>query len=244
VIITTTLRAAGAPVTDAAVAATVTGPDGSQDNLPLRDDGLDPDAAANDGIYSGRFGSPGQGGFYWVDVAAEGRYNGQNYRRTTKTVFSMGPETAVLNHTFTDQPLDENGDGQFEFLQVQAGITAAETGVVALAAQLRSSDGTPIGLASTTVEITATGRQTMTLRFSGRAIYNGRLDGPYTVAPFTLQDDNTLVQIDTDPVGWVTAPYDHSRFNTGSDVYLSFIAGPTVAGTQSRPPQIPTLPFP
>jgi len=233
VIITATVQAAGAPVTGAAVEVTVTRPDGMQDNLPLRDDGLDPDAAANDGIYSGRFGSSGpgttaQGGFYWVDVAAEGRYNGQNYRRTTETVFSIAPETAVLNHTFTDQPLDENDYGQFEYLQVQAGITAVETGILALAAQLRGSDGTTIDLASTTVEITATGPQTMTLRFSGQAIYNGRLDGPYTVAPFILQDDNTLLQLDTDQVGWVTAAYDHSRFDTGSNVYLPFMVSPTI----------------
>jgi hypothetical protein len=55
VLITATVSAAGTPVAGATVSATVTRPDGGVDTLRLRDDGISPDSAAGDGIYSGEY---------------------------------------------------------------------------------------------------------------------------------------------------------------------------------------------
>jgi formylglycine-generating enzyme required for sulfatase activity len=225
VLLTATVAAAGTPVTGAVVTATVTLPDGSQEILPLLDDGLGADAAAEDGVYSALFQATDQGGFYWVDLVVEGSYDSLNYRRTTETAFSVAPEKAALRRSYADGPLDENNNGLFDYLEVAAGITVTETGTLALAAELVASGGLVVDRATTIAEISSTGLHTITLRFEGAAIYQSGLDGPYTVSQIVLFDDDSFIQLDTDESGWLTAAYDHRDFGSGFGVYLPLVVG-------------------
>lgn len=225
VLLTATITAAGTPVTGAVVTATVRLPDGNQETLLLLDDGLGPDAAASDGVYSALFQATDQGGFYWVDLVVEGNYNSLSYRRTTETAFSVAPEKAALRHAYADEAVDENSNGLFDYLELQAGITVTETGILALSAQLTGSGGVPIDGVTAVAEITSVGIHTVTLRFDGDAIYRSGLDGPYTVTQVILLDDDTLIQLDADDSGWLTDAYDHQLFGSGFAVYLTLIMG-------------------
>ena len=241
IILTTTLTAAGTPVTGAVITATVTMPDDSQGILLLHDDGVDPDALPGDGVYAGRFQETNQGGFYWVNVAVTGSFGGYDYFRTTDTVFSVAPEMAALRQTYADQPVDEDNNGRYEYLEVQAGITVTETSVLALSALLMGSGGEPIDLATTTVAISSTGAHTLTLRFAGDAIHDSGVDGPYSVTQVTLLDDNTFIQLDIDDIGWLTAPYDHRQFGTGYEVYLPLVTGGGMQNAVDRGSILPQM---
>jgi formylglycine-generating enzyme required for sulfatase activity len=207
------------------VTATVTLPDGSQEILPLLDDGLGPDAAAGDGVYSGLFQTTDLGGFYWVDLVVEGNYNSLNYRRTTETAFSVAPEKAALRRSYADGPVDENINGLFDYLEVAAGIIVTETGTLALAAELVGSGGLVIDRATIIAEISSAGLHTITLRFDGATINQSGLDGPYTVRQIVLIDDDSFIQLDMDESGWLTAAYNHRDFGSGFGVYLPLVVG-------------------
>jgi formylglycine-generating enzyme required for sulfatase activity len=223
VVLTATVTAAEVPVLGATITATVWQPDGNEFVLNLQDDGLDPDPIAGDGVYSGRFEETAQGGYYTIWVEAEGSYGGHDYRRTTQTVFSVAPEKASMAGTYADEAADEDGNGLYDYLDVDVGIFVTEAGTLSLSAVLAGGVGEFIDLANAVAEITATGIHTFTLRFAGEAIRESGLDGPYTVAPVTLLDDDTLIQLDQDDTGWATAPYNHSDFGSGFAVYLPLI---------------------
>jgi formylglycine-generating enzyme required for sulfatase activity len=164
-------------------------------------------------------------GFYWVDLVVEGSHNSLNYRRTTETAFSVAPEKAALRRSYADQPLDENNNGLFDYLEVAAGIAVTETGTLALAAELVGSGGLVVDRATTVAEISSTGLHTITLRLEGDAIYQSGLDGPYTVSQIVLFDDDSFIQLDTDESGWLTAAYDHRDFGSGFGIYLPLVVG-------------------
>lgn len=233
VIITATVRSAATPVTGATVNAVVTRPDGGQGNLILLDNGVAPDAVAADGIYSGVYTNTAQPGFYAVDVAAEGVYQALAFRRTTSTVFAVAPGTASLPGNYADHPIDEDGNGLYEYLEFEVDIQVAEAGALALSAVLAGSGGQFIDLANMVVEVTTTSTQTLHLRFSGEAIRASGIDGPYTVAPVTLLDDESFILLDEDDIGWQTAAYDHQQFGTGFPVYLPVVVRPAVSGMQA-----------
>jgi formylglycine-generating enzyme required for sulfatase activity len=243
VVLTATVTAAGTPVAGATVTATVTQPDGDQGVLSLRDDGLDPDTGAGDGVYAGHFQETDQGGFYAVWVEAEGSYGGHDYRRTTQTAFSIAPEKAALLGTYADQPVDEDSNGLYDYLDVQAGIFVTETGTLALSAALAGSGGEYIDLATAVSAVTTTGVHTFTLRFAGESIRESGLEGPYTVAPVTLLDDDTLIQLDKDDAGWFTAAYSHHDFGPGFAVYLPLVVrgGPSTAAGGEIAPSAPAV---
>ena len=57
------------PITGLSVNATVTKPDGTQETITLRDDGIPPDETANDGIYTGTYTNTNQVGTYYVEIS-------------------------------------------------------------------------------------------------------------------------------------------------------------------------------
>jgi len=243
VVLTATVSAAGVPFTGATIAATITLPDGSQEMLLLHDNGADPDVVADDGVYTAQFVGTTQGGFYWVDVAATGSYGSHNYRRTTSAAFAISPQMAALRQTCADRAVDDDDNGLFEYLELQAGVTVTETGVLALSAMLLGGGGETIDLATTTAAITTTGEYTLTLRFAGDAIRESGMNGPYVVAPITLFDDDTFLQLDVDAEGWLTAPYDHRLFGAGYRVFLPLIIGRETASLAVTAPTLsPTAP--
>jgi formylglycine-generating enzyme required for sulfatase activity len=222
VILTGTLSSAGTPVTGATVSAIITDPDQSQSNLALHDDGISPDVTPNDGIYSGLYENTALAGYYAVDMTAEGVYVGQDFRRSTQTTFTITPAIGSLQNTYTDQPVDADGNGLYEALEVDTGINFTQGGVFSVSARLEDGSGQYIDLASTLVTAPGAGAYPVTLRFSGEAIKNSRINGPYQLVQTTLLDDNTLIILDTQAGSWATAAYDYHLFG---EYFTSYLPG-------------------
>jgi hypothetical protein len=221
-VITASLFYSTTPVSGATVQAHVTHPDGGEGSISLRDDGLPPDNTAGDGIYSGTYTDTTTGGFYYVLVEADGTYASQTYHRTAQTVFPVAADSATLSGTYADQPNDENGDGLYEYLDVNVGVNATQQGDFTVAAVLQGEGGQYIDLANTTV-YSFTGTTTLTLRFDGQAIRASGLDGPYTITQVLLLDDAQLLKLDAADNAWITAAYDYRQFGSGVRIYLPLI---------------------
>ena len=222
-VITASLFYSTTPVSGADVRARVSRPDGNEGDIPLHDDGLSPDNAAGDGIYSGVYTDTSEGGFYHVLVEADGTYASESYHRNAQAVLTVAYENAGLTGAYADGPSDDDGDGLYEYLEVAVGVDATQLGHFTLAARLEDGEGRLIDLANTTV-YSATGAVTLTLRFDGRAIRASELDGPYTVTGVLLVDDASLIKLDEADNAWVTAAYEHRQFGVwASQLYLPVI---------------------
>jgi len=247
VIITATVHDAGTPVTGAIVSATVTLPDSNQRILLLQDSGMDFDAVAGDGVYTGECQATVQTGFYPVSLVVSGVHETLPYRRNTATVFSISPGQAMLQGIYSDQPVDEDGNGIYDYLELQVGVDVTAIGTLDLSAVVSGSVGQYLDLVTTVTEVITTGMQTLTLRIDGQIIKNSGIDGPYLVAPVTLLDDDTLILVDQSVEGWQTAAYNHRQFGTGYIAYLPLVlrSGSSavvlnVAGQSSTSSQITT----
>ncbi|MCP4544403.1 MAG: PKD domain-containing protein [Chloroflexi bacterium] len=219
VVITASLFYSTTPVSGASVQAQVTRLDGGEGGISLRDDGLAPDDTAGDGIYSGTYTDTTAGGFYYVLAEASGTYT-QAYHRTAQAVFAVAADSATLDSVYADRPNDDNGDGLYEYLDLDVGVNVTQLGDFTLAAVLQDAGGQYIDLANATV-YSATEAMTLTLRFDGEAIRDSELDGPYTVTEMLLLDDDALIKLDEADNVWVTPPYDHLQF--GAQRYFIYL---------------------
>ncbi len=227
IIITATLKTLSIPVTGAVITGTVTRPDQVQENIALRDDGANPDVAPGDGIYTSTYSNTTQPGNYWVNMVAEGTIETMPYRRSTSTVFSVPADMAQLSDIYSDHPVDEDNNGLYEYLEINAGVVVTETGTLGISAVLEGSGGQIIDTAYTVAEVTTLGEQAIALQFSGQAISVSGIDGPYSVTHIILMDDTHLNQLDAGN-NWLTASYDHRKFGKNYTSYLPLI---TRAGT-------------
>ncbi|MEM9387268.1 MAG: hypothetical protein AAGA68_19565 [Pseudomonadota bacterium] len=93
---------------------------------------------------------------------------------------------------FSDDGVDDNGNGLFELLRVNVGLDVAQ-GNFQLAAIL--SNGTDSAFVYSAPRDVAGGLQSITFDFSGEEINSLELDGPYTVE-LTLRDPATMVELE------------------------------------------------
>lgn len=234
-VITATFTQAGAPVSGI-ITATVTLPDSSLQNIVLTDDGLPPDVTIGDGSYTGVFQATTQPGFYSVFVKAEGNYPSQISLRTTQTYFLVSPLKAAIRDSFSATPVDVDGNGYYEYLEVQIGLLITETGRLELSAVLQGGSDQFIDLDTSIEDISATGQHTMTLIFSGDAIRRSGLDGPYAVENMMLLDDDHLLLVDASEAQWLTEAYQHGMFGT-----LYSVNCPLIVFSQEDPVKKPTV---
>ncbi|MCK4414952.1 MAG: T9SS type A sorting domain-containing protein [Candidatus Eisenbacteria sp.] len=115
-------------------------------------------------------------------------------------------ETPARILGITDQGIDDNGDGLFERLEVQASVAADVPGSYLLLGTL-ASDGTLVGATSSRRTLAA-GERLVPLEFEGNHISRAGHDGPYTVT-LSLEGDHVGV-IHTR--SFATSAYVHSQF--------------------------------
>lgn len=84
-------------------------------------------------------------------------------------------EPALLG-IFSSQPVDEDMNGLYEYLEVTAAVDVTGEVSLSLSARLEGGDGQFIDQASARQDFTSTGRQTMLLRFSGEMTRNSRIN--------------------------------------------------------------------
>jgi hypothetical protein len=173
-----------APLQGASVTANVyqVGAEDSPLAIVLRDDGNDPDAAAGDGLYSapvdlGSF-APGQ---YLVEMVLEAGAA----RMTTATEFEVMPPLAHFSGTVGDEGIDANGDGLFDQIAIDLGVSVDMPGSYAVSVVLRR-DATH-SVRAATVKTLAAGDAVVKVPFAAediRASLAG--DGPYQIAEANL----------------------------------------------------------
>ncbi len=213
----------GAPVVGSTLQATVEREAGNLAMLPLLDNGEFPDDLANDGVYAGAYANATEAGYYRVVLTAEGTHSGNSYRRTAQEVLSVSGDDAVLGNIYQDQPIDINGDGQYEYLEIEVGLTVNSPNGLSVSGALKTSQGEFVAHAEESFS-SPEGPYTSRLLFSGQAIHDKALDGPYILTDVILSNPDTLVVLDEAEDVWTTASYRSQQFGDQScRVYLPLL---------------------
>jgi hypothetical protein len=177
------------PVTDATVTGNVyqEGSEGSPIVLTPLDDGVSPDAAAGDGLYTAQLASLPVGHYLVEAVLVSGAR-----RATAGTDFEVAPRLARFTGGVSDQGVDTNGDGLFDHVAVNFDVEVDAPGAYALTAVLRAGSEALVSGGEATLPA---GPSTVTIPFGADGIrkFLG-VDGPYAITDVVLTrlGDDTL----------------------------------------------------
>ncbi|MCA8949183.1 MAG: hypothetical protein KDE27_06760 [Planctomycetes bacterium] len=209
---TLTVRAAftdaGNPVLNATVDGVVQPPTGNPIALNLRDDGLPPDAIANDGIYSGSTTRTGEAGYY--RLAATGR-TGSRQRTAFGAASVVDGSPAILGN-ITETPVDTNSNTLFDLLVLSVDVDLVPNQQYRLLGVLSDSQGNEL---PAQVDFVALGGvETIDLMFDGRALSRNGIDGPYTLDRVRIAQevDAELLPAASYAAPYLTAAYLASQF--------------------------------
>lgn len=114
------------------------------------------------------------------------------YQTTVYQFWNFEPPSVALNGQYTDAPVDFNGDGTNEFLNVTVGVYVQNTGRYALNARLMDRAGGEVVWASTVAPLAGGTNHVLTLQFDGAALYRHCSN-----APFRLRDVYVYNEADT-----------------------------------------------
>jgi len=204
------------------VDAVVTRPDGEKETVTLYDDGSHDDSLANDGVFGGNFTNTSQGGFYSVLFTASGHHDSTPYTRNASGVFSIAPDSAHFENNLSDQGIDENQDGYYEWLEVTVPVTVPVPGSYSLSAELFAGE-TYLGLMKVQDDWEV-GSQEINLRFPSEKIFNTKIDGPYSVRNLLLlEETDTSIMIQTEDLNYQTAAYRYTEFYADKQIFLPLI---------------------
>ncbi len=129
--------------------------------------------------------------------------------------------TTIDAASYSDQGLDVDGDGDYDFLRVSLRVDVGQAGSYRLIANLKDSEGGTIESIIQDLNLLV-GPSAISLDFSGGAILKHGVDGPYQVASVALLDaDGTIV--DHQQMAHTTAAYSHLDFEGVSRIYLPLI---------------------
>jgi hypothetical protein len=119
-------------------------------------------------------------------------------------------EGALLTGAYHDRPLDPDGDGYVDRLEIDVGVMCAAPNTYTLSASLTVTGGLRVGHHVTST-VLATGESTMTLSFDGRSLRAQGVDGPYALTNLTLRDAEGGLADRREKAHW-TGAYDAERF--------------------------------
>jgi hypothetical protein len=178
------------PVTGATVTANLyqEGAELSPIVLTPLDDGVPPDAAAGDGLYTVSVTALPTGHYLVEGVLQSG-----TRRATAGTDFEVAPRLARFTGGVSDQGVDTNGDGLFDHVALSLDVEVEAPGDYTLTAVLRA--GSDQALVSGGEAVLPAGASTVTVPFGADAIrkFLG-VDGPYAITDVVLTrlGDDTL----------------------------------------------------
>ena len=211
---TITASLSGSPAS-AVITATILRTDGVTDTVSLHQ--------AGPGVFAGNYTVPDAPGYTEVRFTANGTTtaNAPFERGVSQAIQIAASTAAKLSGSYADRGEDSAGDGLYEVLAVDVGVTANVSGTFAVAAQLVSAaDGSLIAQAATSASL-ITGTHTLTLRFDGDTIRAAKQDGPYRVTSVLLIDNRAAalpVQEAMDV--WTTTAYKWQEFGTPLQLFL------------------------
>ncbi len=119
-----------------------------------------------------------------------------------------------LNGTYQDLPIDSDGDGLYNSLNISVGVQINTSTIYNLVGWLEDGSGTEIVWASTVVTL-GEGDNTIDLSFDGLTIRGSSLNGPYNLSRVELRwaTEPWLVEAANGP--HITSAYQYTDFDSG-----------------------------
>ena len=121
--------------------------------------------------------------------------------------FEERVEPATFTGVFADRGEDLDGDGLFDVLAVDAEVRVMEANPFEFSGQLMSDEGSTWIASDSQPAYLDVGVHTLTVRFSGPAIYASGVDGPYRV------DLNLAIATRDPQTSYATGAYVHTDFD-------------------------------
>lgn len=198
----------------------------------FRDDGLNGDEAASDGLFTASF-RPGVLGEFQVVAAIDGiNAQGNSFQRSTSALFRVHPVRASFLGFFTDRSIDTDGDGMFDQIGVSPDIDVVEGGRYNVVVTLEASNGSI--LTSNTIVNFTPGTTNTEVVFTTKDIKDIlTVNGPYTFKEARLELLNVNPPATTDiafDLG-VTAGYQLGQFDRAA---IEFIGGSSATGVDTN----------
>jgi len=110
--------------------------------------------------------------FWKQDAYTTGQYAYTAFERSF-------PELVATTGQFSDLGIDDDGDGLYDSLAIDIGLTVADSGAVWVLGRLVGAEEREIAGAATSVYLTPNTAGAARLLFDGRYIFGNRTDGPY-----------------------------------------------------------------
>lgn len=140
------------------------------------------------------------------------------YQTAPHQAARFAPAYAVLSGAFADTPVDTDGDGLYNQLQVTVGLEVASAGSYRVDASLYDSAGTFIQRVQSATAYYGAGSGEATLLFDGTRLHI--YDGPYLLRHLQVYRGGYVA--DQWDAAWATAAYQGAQFQPGlPDLYLS-----------------------
>lgn len=119
-------------------------------------------------------------------------------------------QMASLTGNYSDRGIDTDGDGFYDFLNVEVGVDVLTSGEYTLSAILYSMKGDEIAWSIDHSRLSP-GYYTMQLDFDGKSIWTQGIDGPFIVKDLMLSGSNWSLN-DLEPEAYVTSAYNAVQF--------------------------------
>ena len=183
--------------------------------LVFYDDATHGDATAGDGYFAAQFEAPSVDGR--LKLSAQSSKDGT--LRLAKTSASVVTKTAAILGVGGETPVDTNGNGYYDALQVDVTVTITTSGEYNIIGSLADAVGTRlVGDAYSTLSSgpLASGVHTLTFSFDGKTLRAAGVDGPYVLDFLYIEhlgvDDYMPPIVDSVQNAYTTAAYTARQF--------------------------------
>ncbi|MBN2389865.1 MAG: hypothetical protein JXR84_04030 [Anaerolineae bacterium] len=129
--------------------------------------------------------------------------------------------TTINASSYTDQGIDTDGNGDYDYLRVEFQIAVDQPGIYRHLATLKDNEWKTITSIIQDTELLA-GTNNIILDFAGVSISQHRIDGPYQVTSVAFLDENGTL-VDYQPAAHITQAYSFQDFAKNSNIYLPII---------------------
>lgn len=206
-----TLTNAGTPILGSTVIADVSEPSGTSQSFVLYDDGTHGDPTPGDGMYVNNEYVTSQEGEIRYTFSATDGITFQRQRNGSSMVVQ---ESAQLTDVYTENVVDENGDGLYDELIIGVEINFLVVAPYEVFANLKDTNGSLIESLVTQFTPTQTGISTVQLRFYGKNIAEHGVNGPYQLNSLVLRRslDTNYATVDYREDAYTTNAYQVDEF--------------------------------
>ncbi len=169
------------------------------------------DLADNGGYFSHEFGAPSSPGTYQIVVKAEGTYGGDPFTRVEFETLNVLPSSHYFTGTFSDSPVDGNGDGKYDGLAFSADVLISGQGYFVVSADLFDSSGNFLSHSTASISAGRASSQALLL-FDLKDLKCSQLSSPLQVGGLRVLDADSLRAVDVWGQEVSTQSYSSSQF--------------------------------